>query len=389
MKKLLHNQYFSLVLFTLVEILLVVISVGLGILLRPWLQIDNDYPILREAQQLLMVNGLKNPPQIPQLEYGMVRGMLQSYNDPYTIFVEPPQHELETDQLNGKYGGIGVQIEKDKNGRFLVFPYKDSPASKAGILEASELVSIDQLTINPETKMEQIQAAFRGPVPQEVSVSVKLPPDYQKTSNFKIAREEIPIPSVTSRLYPEDNTIGIIQINLIADTTAEEIDRAIQTLKPRGANKYILDLRNNGGGLVDGGLKIAALFTKQDPEIIETFRDQAPESRKTKKTDKYPELPLVVLVNHNTASASEIAAGILQAQKRAVLVGVPTYGKNTLQLVFDLKDGSSIHITSARWQIPSWPLPKEGEGLAPDIVLDEEQTNTPQIFEKALQGFKN
>jgi carboxyl-terminal processing protease len=324
-------------------------------------RLQDRTPILHQALQLLEDHSLNPLPTPPAIEYGMIRGMVQAANDPYTMFVEPPQHQLETNRLEGKYGGIGVRVERDANRNYLLYPVPDSPALKAGIQDGDRLVSVGDLQVTPDTDQDKVSAAVRGPVGQKVTLVVARPPDDRQIT-FSIPRAELSLPSLTWNLVPDNPRVGIVHITNIAATTPAELEKAIDDLLSRKAGYLILDLRNNGGGLVDGGVDVARMFLKDGIVIQQQYRGEAVMTYNVEKPGKYLDLPLAVLINQGTASAAEIVAGALQGRGRASLVGAPSYGKGTIQLVFDLKDGSSLHVTTGRWWVPNDPVP-----LKPDI----------------------
>lgn len=356
-------------LFTLALVLFTALGFAGGVLLSPRLQVaGGEWPILHQAYQILVDNGFKPAPQSPGLEYGMIRGMVQAYDDPYTQFVEPIQHELESNSLQGSFGGIGVRIGRDSNNNVILYPLPDGPAQKAGLLEGDRLLMIEKLEIASETTDEQVQAALRGPVGERVNISIARAPDYQPVK-LSIKRAEIPLPSVTWHLDPDTPTLGMIEINVVAASTPDEIQKAVEDLKARGAEVYILDLRDNYGGLLTAGIDTARLFLKDGVIIEQQYKGRDVESYEVEKPGPLAEIPLAILVNKNTASAAEIIAGALKVHGRAKLVGESTYGKDTIQLVFDLKDGSSLHVTSAHWWIPGLVPMLQGTGVQPDVTV--------------------
>ena len=350
-------------------LLLVAVSFAGGYLLHDTIGgLQPGFPIFSQAYEILTRNGLKDLPAGPAPEYGMIRGLLQAYNDPYTIFVEPAQHELEGNALQGSFGGIGVNMEKDAQGNWLLYPFPDGPAQKAGVQDGDRLLAVEAMQITAETTAEAIQSAVRGPAGQRVSITIGRVPDFTPQT-FEIRREEIPLPSVTWRLAPDEPRAGIVQVNLITAQTAEEIQRAVEDLQGRGAQDFVLDLRNNPGGLLTAGVDIARLFLKDGVVIQQQYRGRDVETFEVKKPGPLADLPLIILINKGSASAAEIVAGSLQARQRARLVGEASYGKDTVQLVFDLKDGSSLHVTSARWWVPGLEPPLGGVGLQPDVPV--------------------
>jgi carboxyl-terminal processing protease len=347
---------------------------------------NDKLPILSQAYEILINNGLRPIPPDPALEYGMIQGMIEAYGDPFTSFAEPAQHELETQNLHGSYGGIGASIGKDIEGYYILFPFPDSPAVQGGVLDGDRLLAVDRLQVQTDTPQDILLAAIRGPVGQPVILTIARPPEYQPIQ-LSIERAEISLPSVTWNLAPADSRLGIIKVNLIADSTPDEIRRAVTDLKARGATHFALDLRDNYGGLLEAGVDTARLFLKDGIVIEKQFRGQESEAYKVEHIGPLSDIPLVVFVNQNTASAAEIIAGALRVHQRATIIGIPTYGKDTIQLIFELKDGSSMHITAARWWIPGLDFPIEGLGLRPDILLSPDSVGDDQYINSTIQFF--
>jgi len=216
-------------------------------------------------------------------------------------------------------------------------------------------------------------------------VKVGRPPDFT-TVEYKINREEINLPTVTWHLDAVEPRLGVIKVNLIGETTPGEIRRAIEDLQGREATAFVLDLRENGGGLLKEGINIARLFLRDGVVIEQQYRGQKVEKYSVEKSGLFVDIPLAVLVNENTASAAEIIAGAIQAHGRAKLIGATTYGKNTIQMVFDLQDGSSLHVTAAHWWFPDLEFPKNGHGLTPDVpIVAGEQGKPDPVVAAAIQ----
>lgn len=345
-----------------------------------------ELPILSEAQDILINFGLYDLPEDPALEYGMIHGMVQAYGDPYTVFLEPPQQELETQRLEGKFGGIGASLDRDSENYFILYPFQDGPANLAGMKDGDRLVEVDGIEITPETSFEDAVVLIRGPEGEKVNIVVHRPPEYERYE-FTIKRVDYPLPSVTWHLAQEDARIGIVEINLIASSTPEEIETAIEDLKIQAATHFVLDLRGNGGGYLDAGVEIARMFLEEGIIIEQQYKGEDSKVFKVNKKGKYWEIPLVVLVDHYTASASEIVAGALQNHSRALLIGTPTFGKNTIQLIYVLEDSSSLHITGANWWIPGLDFPGEDYGLYPDILLSPDAEGSNPIMDLVIGEF--
>lgn len=327
------------------------------------------FALLDEAYSILVRNGLKDIPPAPALEYGMIRGMLQAYDEPHTFFVDPPQHELDTNNLEGKFGGIGVQLNRDNGGNWVMFPYPDSPALQAGIIEGDRLLGVDDLVVNSGVTAETIQAAVRGPVDTKVIIHIGRPPDF-KPQAFTIQRQEIVIPSVAWHLDTTEPRVGVIKVNLMAASTAGEVQKAVQDLQTRGATHFVLDLRDNPGGYLTAGIDVARLFLQDGIILEEEYRDQKSQTYNVDQPGPLVDIPLVVLINNGSASAAEIVAGALKAYQRAILIGSPSYGKDTIQMVYELSDHSSLHITAAHWWVPELPEKFGGVGIQPNILVE-------------------
>lgn len=353
--------------------LLVVLAVGLaftaGYLARDLvLQRTGPLNILHHAHAILVENAFDPLPEDPALEYGMIRGMLSAYGDPFTTFSEPAQHELMSDSLEGNYGGIGVQLERNEAGDLLLFPFPEGPTVEAGIAAGDVLKQVDDLAVTPEVAFETLTAAIRGPEGTTVTLIV-FRPNGGETLTISVQRREVPLPSVTWRTAPDDPRIGILQVNVIADTTPAEIEQAVAGLQQQGAAFFVLDLRNNGGGLLNAGIDCARLFLESGVIIQQQYRGEEVVTYQVEEPGPLAGLPLVVWVNQGTASAAEILAGALQANGRAPLLGSHTFGKDAIQLVFELEDGSSIQVTAAKWWFPDLAFPNAGTGLLPDVEV--------------------
>lgn len=356
--------------FTALSALVITAAFLAGYFTRARQAPPTQLPVLNQAYDILLTYGLNVPSEGSLLEHGMIRGMLEAYADPYSSFSEPAQAELTSNMLHGSFGGIGVTLGKDKEDYYVLFPIPDGPAALAGIMEGDRLIKVDNLDITPETTSETLMTAVRGPVGEKVKITIARPPDY-KAQIFEIKRAEIALPSVTWHLEPSEQRLGVIKVNLIAESTPDEIQKAVKDLQNRGATAFALDLRDNFGGLLDSGINVARLFLRDGIVIEQQFRDKPVEQYKVKEAGVFVDLPVVVLVNQNTASAAEIISGALQESHRAKLIGVPTYGKNTIQLVFQLFDGSSMNLTAAHWWIPGMDTPRPGEGIKPDILIPD------------------
>lgn len=332
--------------------------------------------LYQQVWTLLERDYYADDPSVRQRIYGSVRGLVEAYDDPYTYFVEPQPRELERDQLRGRFGGIGAWIDATQEG-YVLRPIEEAPAAQAGILAGDMLVAVDDVAVSAETAQDTVLSMVRGPVDSEVCLGLLRPdPAGGAPTSLRICviRAEIETPSVQWRLLDDDPAtanIGYIQHTLFSERSADEMLQAIQELQEAGADRFILDLRGNPGGLVTTAVDVADLWLEEGTILYERNAKGEEREFRSKSGDVSDGAPLVVLVDGGSASASEIVAGALRDRDRAQLVGTQTFGKGSVQLVHDLIDESSLHVTTAHWFTPS-RLEIAGVGLTPDVVVASE-----------------
>lgn len=358
-----------LLFWILYSLILVVSAMFAGYQLRSvWPPASEEYGLLREAYRLLENHYLSELPERITLERGMIHGMVDRLGDPYTNYVEPAAHEIQTDDLSGEYGGIGAYLSRGEDKKIHLVPFDDGPAARAGIQEGDILIAVDHQTIDDNTSLETILAMVRGPAGTSVNLILAARKPGDDVIILDIVREAFPIPSVTSYLLPEDPKIGVIVITLFSDKTPQELEESFLNLKSRGMETMVLDLRNNPGGLLDSGVNVARFFLSDGVILIEELPGGAKEVFRAETEGDAVDIPLAVLVNENTASAAEVVAAALQANNRAPLIGTPTFGKGSVQLVFELSDQSSLHVTASRWKTPQG-ITLDFHGLQPDVPV--------------------
>lgn len=306
-------------------------------------------------------------PQDQEATYGAIRGSLATLEDPYTIFVEPQPRALEKADLEGQFGGIGAFVFRDDAGRVLLDPMIDSPAERAGLQRGDALIKIDDTPIRPEMSTDEIVLLIRGDVGSTVTLTLERAGAAEPVV-LTIERAIIESPSVEWRVLEEDPAIGYIKISRFSARTGRELRRALTDLTDQGATQLIVDLRSNGGGLLDAAIEVTSEFLREGVVLYEDRRDNSEQTYQVQGGGKALDQPLVVLVNAGTASASEIVAGALQDYQRATLIGEHTFGKGSVQLVYDLSDSSSLHVTVAKWLTPN-RRQIDGQGLFPDIEV--------------------
>ncbi len=351
----------------------------------------DHFTVFWEAWHLLEKDFYGQLPSVQQMTYGAIRGVLATLDDPYTIFVEPKPRQLEKDDLRGSFGGIGAWVSEREDGAIVLKPMEDKPAQRVGILEGDIVIQIDGQEITPDMSLEDVILLIRGPVGSVVKLTISRAGSPEPLV-FEITREKVETPTVTWRLMDEGQELGYVSISLFTERTNEELETALKDLKDQGASRLILDLRNNSGGLLETAIDVASQFLSDGVVLYEQRRDQEEKSYPVRRGGKATDIPLVVLVNAGTASASEIVAGAIQDSGRGILIGESTFGKGSVQLVYDLSDQSSLHVTVAHWFTPN-RHEITSNGLTPDTVVplteeDRAQGKDPQL-DRAIAHFND
>ena len=335
------------------------------------IQPTGAYALLDEAWARVRDNFVGDVPTDTVRDYGAIRGELATLGDRWTVLVEPQAHTEERTQWEGEFGGIGVSVHLNEKGKVVLSPQKGSPADVAGVREGDILVGVDGTLLPDQPTLNDVLVRVRGEIGTSVKINVMRD---GKTLAFTIKRTTIEIPSVESRLItgtsPLSGTIGYIAIHQFTERTGAEVRQAVSDLRKQGSQAYLIDLRDNGGGLLSSAVDVASIFLDQGAVLVQRRRNQPDITFPVNKdvaSGVYQE-SLALLVNGNTASAAEIVAGAIQDHQRGPLIGDKTYGKGSVQSIFDLSDGSSVHITSAKWLTPKQRA-IDGVGLTPDISV--------------------
>ena len=296
-----------------------------------------------------------------------INGLLQSL-DPYSAYMSPEIfNEMQT-ETSGEFGGLGIEVSMESGVVKVISPIDDTPAANAGIKAGDYIVKIEDIQVQGKTLSEAVDL-MRGPVGSSIELTIRRRGE-KKALKFNIIREIIEIQSVKTDLL-EDN-IGYIRLTSFNENSSEQIQKKIKELENnKNVNSYILDLRNNPGGLLTQAIKISDFFL-DNGEIVSTKSKRKYENRKwfAKKGDILKSNTLVVLINYGSASASEIVAGALQDHKRAILVGESTYGKGSVQSIIPLKNNGAIRLTVSKYYLPSGKSISD-VGVTPDIEIDE------------------
>jgi|TARA_B100000767_G_scaffold212231_1_gene199428 carboxyl-terminal processing protease len=297
-----------------------------------------------------------------------INGLLQSL-DPYSAYMSPEIfNEMQT-ETSGEFGGLGIEVGMESGVVKVISPIDDTPASRAGIKAGDYIVKIEDTQVQGKSLTEAVDL-MRGPVGSSIELTVRRRGE-KKAITFNVVREIIEIQSVKTDLL--ENNIGYIRLTSFNENSGEQIENKIKNLeKNQNVNAYILDLRNNPGGLLSQAIKISDFFL-DNGEIVSTKSRKASENRKwfAKKGDITKGKTLVVLINYGSASASEIVAGALKDHKRAIILGENSYGKGSVQSIIPLKNKGAIRLTVAKYYLPSGKSISE-VGVSPDIEVNEE-----------------
>ena len=297
-----------------------------------------------------------------------INGLLQSL-DPYSGYMNPEIFEESQSETSGEFGGLGIEVSMEAGVVKVISPIDDTPATRAGVKAGDYIVRINGEQVQGKTLMEAVNL-MRGPVGTSIEITIRRK-GLKKAKIIKIIREIIEIKSVVSKQV--ENKIGYLRLRAFNENSSNQLKKEILKLEKNKKNiGYILDLRNNPGGLLSQAVKISDFFLN-DGEIVSTKGRKNRENRKffAEEGDRINGKPLIVLINNGSASASEIVAGALQDQKRAILLGEATYGKGSVQSIIPLKNRGAIRLTVSKYYLPSGKSISE-VGVIPDIKVEEE-----------------
>ena len=297
-----------------------------------------------------------------------INGLLQSL-DPYSAYMSPETFDEMQTETSGKFGGLGIEVSMESGVVKVISPIDDTPASKAGIKAGDYIIKINNTQVQGKSLSEAVDL-MRGPVGSPIELTIRRRGE-KKALTFNIVREIIQIRSVKSDLI--ENNIGYIRLTSFNENSSKQIEKEIKKLEGNeNINSYILDLRNNPGGLLSQAIKISDFFLDSG-EIVSTKSRKTSENKKwfANKGDITNGKTLIVLINYGSASASEIVAGALKDHKRAIILGENSFGKGSVQSIIPLKNKGAIRLTVAKYYLPSGKSISE-VGVLPDIEIDEE-----------------
>ena len=300
-----------------------------------------------------------------------INGLLQSL-DPYSAYMTPESFESMQTETSGEFGGLGIEVGMEAGVVKVISPIDDTPASKAGLKAGDYIVKIEGTQVQGKTLTEAVEL-MRGPVGSSLEITVRRK-GKKKAIIFNITREIIKVQSVKSKIL--NDSVGYIRLTSFNENSSQQIKKTISKFnKNKNLNSFILDLRNNPGGLLSQAIKISDFFL-ENGEIVSTKSRRTSENRKwfAKKGDLIDGKSMIVLINYGSASASEIVAGALKDHKRAIIIGENSYGKGSVQSIIPLKNKGAIRLTISKYYLPSGKSISE-IGITPDIEVEESAAN--------------
>ena len=299
-----------------------------------------------------------------------INGLLQSL-DPYSAYMSPEIfREMQTD-TKGEFGGLGIEIGMEAGVVKVISPIDGTPAADAGIKAGDYIVKIGKEQVQGKSLIEAVKL-MRGPIATSIKLTVRRK-NVKKSLEFNIVRKIIEVQSVSSKIIGDENNLGYIRLKSFNENSDKQFLKSVKELEKKSKIKgYVLDLRNNPGGLLNQAINITDFFL-EDGEIVSTKGRKISETRKffARRGDEIKGKPIVVLINNGSASASEIFAGALKDHKRAIILGENSYGKGSVQSIIPLKNGGGIRLTISKYYLPSGKSISE-VGVTPDILIEED-----------------
>jgi carboxyl-terminal processing protease len=338
---------------------------------------EETFQLFWEVWDLVQRHYYRDLPSMREITYAAIRGMLGALGDSYTALVEPDVAAVLTENASGQFEGIGAFVDMDESGTLrIVDTFENGPAEEAGLRADDRVIAVDGESIVGVPLYEAI-GRIRGPAGSEVRLTIEREGTLEPF-DVLVTRARLDIEIVETEM--RDDGIGYIRLWQFTATATDSLEQGLEELLRQDPQGIVLDLRQNPGGWLDQAVAVADLFLGEGLVAVERFSDGGEREFKAGSGDIAEDIPLVVLVNNGSASASEIVAGALQDQERAPLVGVPTFGKGSVQRPFALSDGSELRVTVALWFTPN-DQRIQGQGLTPDIEVpwsEEEREENPE-----------
>jgi carboxyl-terminal processing protease len=356
------------------------------LLLQSWRIVNQSYldeTFNHQNWWLIRQKFVKKPLRDREETYTAIEEMLAGLDDPFTRLLRPEQYRSLQVNTSGELSGVGLQINLEPKTKLIevISPLAGSPAEAAGIEPRDLILEIDGVSTKTLT-LDEAAMKMRGPIGTKVDLRIQSPEKDHQIRNINLVRDRITLNPVYARLDTKsDKPIGYVRLNQFSANAAKEIAHSVSKLEQEGAEGYILDLRNNPGGLLQAGVEIARMWL-DNATIVYTVNRQGTLASFESSHEILTDDPLIVLVNQGTASASEILAGALQDNNRALLVGEKTFGKGLIQSLFELPDGAGLAVTVAKYETPSHKDINK-LGIMPDRAVPQEPITFAQIGSEA------
>lgn len=332
------------------------------------------------------------PPTEKELQYGLIQGYVGAYKDPYTIFFPPREAKSFQETVKGSFGGVGMTVGEKEGRAVVIAPLKDSPAMKAGIKAGDFIVKVDGKDTSGHSSDEAV-SMIRGEIGKEVTITV-VRKDEPKPLDIKIVREEIKIPTLDTETK---DGVFIVRLYNFSQESPELFKKAMDDFLKSGTQYLVLDLRGNPGGYLEAAVQMASFFLPAGKDIVVEKKGMAKDGTTSHKSYGYnafnANLRMAILLDEGSASASEILAGALKDYNVAKIFGTKSFGKGSVQELINLKDGSSLKVTVAKWYTPNGVSISE-HGIVPDypVALDVaafKKDKTDTQLNKAIKGLKD
>jgi len=351
---------------------------------------DIDFSLFWEAYHKLQEKFVSPEKfDIQKIVYGAISGMVKSLDDPYTVFFPPEETERFIEDVKGAFEGVGMEIGIRKGNLQVISPLEGTPAQKAGLRAGDKIIKIND-TFTTDLTVEQAVNLIRGPKGTEVTLTISRE-EWEETKEIKLTRDVISVPSLKWEL--KENDIAYIELYQFSEKASYDFQMAAIEILNTPAKKIILDLRNNPGGYLEVAQDIAGWFLERDKlVVIEDFGEGKEKiDYKAKGNARFSQYPMVILINQGSASGSEILAGALRDNRGILMIGEKSFGKGSVQELENLRGGSSLKITVAKWLTPNGKLITD-VGLEPDIKVemtdkDYEEGRDPQL-DRAIEAIK-
>jgi len=327
---------------------------------------EGAFRVFWEAWHILEHDFYGDLPDAQEMTYSAIRGVVDGLDDKYTAFLEPRIASIIREDMSGAFDGIGAVVNMNKDGKLeIVQTLEGKPAARAGLRPGDIVLAVDDTVIEKMTVFDAV-ALIRGPAGSIARLTIKRQ-GLEESFVVEIVRQRIEIPIVESRMLDDD--IAYLKLFEFSAEATSKLRTDLQSLLAEEPRGLIFDLRNNPGGLLDVAIEVGSQFVGEGSILVEKLKDGQDRDHPARRGGLATDIPLVVLVNGGTASASEIVAGAIQDTSRGILIGEKTFGKGSVQLSHNLSDSSELRVTSAYWFTPKGRAIHE-EGLTPDIQVD-------------------